>query len=419
MGPTGRPEMPGLIDRYLLRPLVGRFAAIVGIIVFLLSLETMPRLFEEMRGVKNGAPLVFRSLASLAPEYVGIAIPFALFLATALTFRSLAMRGELDVLAATGLSNWRLLRQPLLLGASCCLLVIALRGYLQPAGERELYRIGDSVAAGDFGFGLEPAVSHSLGRGTRLFFARVDPSGQTIQDVALEAGGYTFLASSARLQPTRSGLLVSLDHGDVIPPLDPASPRHFRFAHFTTAIPFDPSIPQRPVSIRDRLDQIDLDQLLGSGPRVSAQAARAAALSRLSAAMLCLLLPVLGLVFGVPAKRSRSALGLGAGVLLILLFIRLSALVQDHFAAAAVWLDVALVGGFALASAALALVQQREGAGIVEQRLEGAVRKLARALFRVAIIARTLASTRSHRAAGNGRLPQSGLRPANNRSGYG
>ncbi|MDB5697352.1 MAG: hypothetical protein JWN69_156, partial [Alphaproteobacteria bacterium] len=96
-----------LVDRYICRLTLRPLLLAIATIVFILSLETLPRLLEKLNGVVNRTELVFLSLMSLAPEYIGIALPIALFLATALAFRQLALNGELDALAASGMSDLR------------------------------------------------------------------------------------------------------------------------------------------------------------------------------------------------------------------------------------------------------------------------------------------------------------------------
>ena len=163
-----------LIDRYVLRQVIAWYAIVVGVVMFLLCIETTPRLLVQLAGIREGPSLVARSLASLMPEYVAIALPIGLFLGTALTFRRLATAGELEVFAASGIGNGRLLMGPAMLGILTCALLVGLRGYIQPAGERRLDAIGMAVRTGQFGYSIEPGVSHRLGRESQLYFGRID-----------------------------------------------------------------------------------------------------------------------------------------------------------------------------------------------------------------------------------------------------
>lgn len=357
-----------LIDRYILRQLAGWYAATIGVVVFLLWMETMPRLLDQLAGVSERMPLLLRSLISLLPEYVAVAVPLALFLSTAVSFRRLALAGELDVLSAVGIGNWRLIRQPLLVGLLSGLLVISLRGYLQPAGERSLDAIGRAVKSGKFGFGLDPGVAHRLGPGISLFFARSDASRQTIENVALDGPGFTALAASATVQPTLGGsVLITFRNGTIITPSGD-QPRLVSFRQFTMMTGARSPPRERNRQARDRMDRIDLHRLFGpaSDPGLSPAMMRASAAARLAAAFFCLVVPIFGFVLGIPPKRSRSSIGIGVGIVAIILFWRLSALIESRFAAQAFPLHAALLLAIAMIGLQLLRYQDRNGPGAVE-----------------------------------------------------
>ncbi len=382
--PLRRPLL--LVDRYVLRLMLPWYGAVIGVVVFLLCLETMPRLVATLGALGDGMSLVVRSLASLIPEYVAVALPIALFLATALTVRRLAMAGELDVFAASGLDNRRLLLWPMILGLFSCLLLLGLRGYVQPAGERELDAIGLAVRSGQFGYALDPGVSHQLNRGTSLYFQRVDARSGLLENIIVHHERKIASANSAMLRRSAvSGLILWLNDVTVIWDLDSDRPRVARLRQLRLAIPFAPprSLPRQ--SPRDRLDRLSLTQLLHVGtmetrmPDLAAARARASASARIAAALLCCIMPLFGFAHGPPPKRSRSAIGIGVGIVEIILFWRISALIEDRFTAAAPAAHAALVATFAFVALQLARYQQREGFGAVEQvlaRMTGIARQL-------------------------------------------
>src|ERR1043166_3381030 len=102
------------IARYILRlvlvPMIGTFVLAAS----LLLLEKMLRLFDFVAGQGGPVGVVFKMLANLMPEYLGMAIPRGLMLGFLLPFRKLAPSSELDVMRAVGLSYPRLLRVPYL-----------------------------------------------------------------------------------------------------------------------------------------------------------------------------------------------------------------------------------------------------------------------------------------------------------------
>src|SRR3546814_7198567 len=92
------------------------FLGTAAVIVLLLSLENSRRLMGQIEHVERPLSVLLELLAYLVPEYLAMGLLIALFLAVALAFRSMALKGELDILMSVGLSPWRLLRVPLLLG---------------------------------------------------------------------------------------------------------------------------------------------------------------------------------------------------------------------------------------------------------------------------------------------------------------
>lgn len=86
---------------------------------------------DLLDGVERPAAVLFKFMFYLIPEYLGIGLLFATFLATALRFRSLALSVELDILWAVGMSPLRVLRVPMVISLAIALLHIGLRGYVQ------------------------------------------------------------------------------------------------------------------------------------------------------------------------------------------------------------------------------------------------------------------------------------------------
>jgi lipopolysaccharide export system permease protein len=361
------------------------FLGVTATVTFLLCLETFPRLFQDMSGVREAAWLILRSFASLVPEYVGFALPLAIFLSSALLFRQLALAGELDALAASGIGTMRMLRVPLLIGGAGFLLLLGLRGFVQPAGERQLDSIARSVSHGEFGFSLEPRVANRLAADTHLYFNRTNDRSDLLFGVVIEQGAKSLAAETARLVLTGNGnLVLRLGKGQIIW-RDRADGIHtMRFDKFHLAVPVRP--PARPGGrqpARDRLDRIDLDQLLAfdkDRAGLTDKMARAAASGRLAGAGLCLVLPLFGLALGVPPKRSRSAVGLGAGIFGIVLFWRSAAFVEDRLT------DLAPLGHLLLLAALIVLArqllryQEREGFGAVELALRDSLARARRRL---------------------------------------
>jgi lipopolysaccharide export system permease protein len=370
-----------ILDRYLLRIAAGWYATVVAVIVFLLSVETLPSLLGRLSGVNHPGPVIFRSLVSLIPEYVGVGLPLAVFYATALAFRRLALAGELDVLGAVGLSSARLMRVPILIGLATCLLLIGIRGFVQPAGERHLDAIGRSVSAGEFGFALQPRIENRLGPSMSLYFDRAGSAGNQLHGIIIDSGTTAIAARRATLASGIGDQLnFALSDGSIVWRKNDRLYHAVKFRTFRLAVQTTVPKPRRSTAARDRLERLDFGDLVPLAAQaergLTAEMGVASASARISGALFCLILPVFGMVLGVPPKRSRSAIGLGAGVVAIVLFWRASALIEDHFVAIAPAAHAGLVAAFALAAFLLLRFQQRAGPGAVEAAFVRALQSL-------------------------------------------
>jgi lipopolysaccharide export system permease protein len=380
---------PTLVDRYILRRILGWYAAVVGVIVALLWLETLPRLIDQLGKVRQGAALIASALLSLIPEYLSIGVPLAVFLGTAVTFRRLALAGEIDVLAGSGLSDSRLLRWPVIVALASCLLLLGLRGYWQPAGERRIDAIGLAVASGDYGFGLEAGVPHSLAPGTDLYFSRVGPD-HVLDGVFVQQGPVSVSARAARLYATPDGQVVlSLNDGVIVAEVADQGSQAARFQSFHLAIPIPGQQTVNRQSPRNRLDRYALPDLLAlpAGPTsagLTQAMAIASASGRIATILFCGLLPLFAFALAIPPKRSRSGLGIGVGLVLIITFWKLAALIEDQFVATAPVGHLAVLLFFATGAFWLLRQQRRHGHGAVEAMLEctlGRIPAMARARF--------------------------------------
>ncbi|MCP4617149.1 MAG: LptF/LptG family permease, partial [Bradyrhizobium sp.] len=98
----------------------------------LLVLDRMLRLFEFVATEGGPVSVVWRMLANLLPEYLGLGIPIGLMLGCLLAFRRLATSSELDVLRAVGMSYTRLLKVPFMYAMALAALNLAIVGFIQP-----------------------------------------------------------------------------------------------------------------------------------------------------------------------------------------------------------------------------------------------------------------------------------------------
>ncbi len=78
------------IDRYMARLIAVPLISMLFITAMLLVLDRMRRLFEFVADEGGPVSVVWRMLANLLPEYLGLGIPIGLLLGVLLAFRRLA-----------------------------------------------------------------------------------------------------------------------------------------------------------------------------------------------------------------------------------------------------------------------------------------------------------------------------------------
>jgi lipopolysaccharide export system permease protein len=100
-------------DRYILSQIFPSLGMTLMVALLILLVERLLRVLDLVLG--NSGPLhyVARMLAYLAPHYLGIALPFAFFLAILLTFNRLSRESEFDAFLSAGIGLHQIIR-PLL-----------------------------------------------------------------------------------------------------------------------------------------------------------------------------------------------------------------------------------------------------------------------------------------------------------------
>ena len=127
------------IDRYILRLVLAPMVATLVISLTLLLAERMLGFLDLTLGKKNSFTSVFKMLAYLAPNYLGLAVPIAIYLGVLFGFNRLSKSREIDAMQASGTNLPRLFRPVMMLVFVLMLGNLVAVGWLQPYG-RYSYR---------------------------------------------------------------------------------------------------------------------------------------------------------------------------------------------------------------------------------------------------------------------------------------
>lgn len=326
------------IDRYMVRLILLPLLSTLVISAMLLVLDRMLRLFDFVATEGGPVSVVWKMLASLLPEYLGLGIPIGLLLGVLLAFRKLATSSELDVMRGVGMSYWRLLRVPFMFALVLAALNLAIVGFVQPQAryayeglrfELRTGALGASIKVGEFthfGDRMTIRIEQSRDDGRRL-------TGIFVKALTKDNASYAVTAESGKFLATGNPdeIVFQLTNGVLIndaPKL--ASPRVLTFTTHNLPIPLP-----RIGSFRERGDtsvdqalrnvELTLPELarLGKDPSANEQIrdrTRAEFHFRVVEVATMFLLPLLALALGVPPKRSTSALGVFLAIVMVVAY---------------------------------------------------------------------------------------------------
>ena len=327
------------IDRYMARLIALPLFSTLVIAAMLLILDRMLRLFDFVATQGGPISVVWRMLANLLPEYLGLGIPIGLMLGILLAFRRLATTSELDVMRGVGMSYARLLRVPYMYTVALALVNLAIVGFIQPKAryfyeglrfELRTGALGASIKVGEFAhFGPKMTIrieqSREKGRQLQGIFVHQQSAPETW--VSVTARGGEFLATD-----DPDTIIFRLTDGTLVHN-DPKfrAPRVLTFTNHDLPIPLP-----RYESFRARGGRNlewtlpELAQLGQEGDtRELRNESRAEFHFRMVEIASMFLLPLLAVALGVPPKRSTSALGVFLSIVIIVTYHKINQYAAD------------------------------------------------------------------------------------------
>ena len=346
------------VDRYIFRLVVVPMVGVFALAASLLLLDKMLRLFDFVAVEGGPVAVVFKMLGALIPEYASLAIPLGLLLGVLLAFRKLAMSSELDTMRAVGLSYWRLLRVPYAITLVLMAVNIALVFYIQPVSryyyeqmEYELRSgaLGASIKVGEFttlADRMALRIEESEDNGQRLvgIFARVaNDEGQVLSISAREGA---FMATN----DDPNTIILRLTEGTIVQDTGSETPRVLSFSRHDLPIdlPRIEEFRERGEASREYI----LPELLSIGwseetaSEPQRDAVQAAFNYRTVEVVMMILMPLLAVALAIPPKRSSSALGVFASIILVVSYHKINQYGEDIAALGRIDPVVALWGPF-------------------------------------------------------------------------
>ena len=327
------------IDRYMARLIAVPLISTLLISAMLLVLDRMLRLFDFVATEGGPVSVVWRMLANLLPEYLGLGIPIGLMLGCLLAFRRLGTSSELDVLRAVGMSYTRLLKVPYMYAIALAALNLSIVGFVQPWARYNYEQLRFELRSGALGASIKVGEFTSFGARMTLRIEESENGGRDLSGIFVQMvtkDGSPLAVTAETGQFLRSDdpdtIIFRLTNGTLVHS-DKTSkvPRVLTFSTHNLPIPL-PKYEQ----FRKRGDR-SLEQTLPELARVGGDrsakeqqrdTSRSAFHFRLAEVASMFLLPLLAVALGVPAKRSTSALGVFLSIVLIVTYHKINEYAQ-------------------------------------------------------------------------------------------
>jgi lipopolysaccharide export system permease protein len=323
------------LDRYLAARIALPLFATVIVSAMLLVLDRMLRLFDFV--IREGGPMsvVWKMLANLLPEYLGLGIPIGLMLGILLAFRRLALSSELDAMRGAGVSWARLLRVPYLWALAAALVNLAIVGFVQPLARYAFEELRYELRSGALGASVQVGEFTRLGPRATLRVEASEDGGARLSGLFLrteDRSGQSFVVTAARgrflATDNPDVILLALEDGVLVqdaPGL--AAPRVLRFSRHN--LPIDLPAMSAFRARGERELEMTLPELVRVGgdaaaPPASRNQSIATSQRRLIQVAVMAVLPLLAVALAVPPKRSASALGILVAIILLVGYHKLS-----------------------------------------------------------------------------------------------
>ena len=328
-----------IADRYILRQVAKPIMAAIAIGMMVLLAERMVRLLDVTLGKRNSFAVVFELLAYLAPHYLGLAVPLALFLGLLLGFNKISKDSELDAFLAAGIGLHRLARSVMLLACVLSVFSIAVFGWLQPHTRYAYRAVMFTVSNVEVFYLAEEGVF--MQSGTRTFILDKLKRGEGaferifIFDYKGKAGAETTTAARGRLieAPGQTRPVLRLENGqrlkiDEWPLSDNALlplPQAGSFEVADTPLGTITNKIFRPRGSDEReLTLVELYQRVMNPPPDSKPRTiwenRSELHKRAVMILTTLILPFLALPFAITRRRSQRAYRIGLALIILIAY---------------------------------------------------------------------------------------------------
>ena len=370
-----------LTDRYIAGKVCRYYFTILLVAVSLLLLENLPRIVDAASHLADPMTASGLILLGLLPEYLALAGIFGVYLTSANLAYRLIRRNELSGWTSAGISTFRVTRALAALAIGNAVMVMAMLGWLQPAGARMIVRVDHDIAFGLYGVAFERKRPTQLGKYGTIYFDDVDFESGSLRGVLVTLPTEVISSQEAVITAAKeNSVQISFRQGLIIDQEHPEKSRTAHFDKLTLVIPADANSlmikDTEPFeNLADIATLIAISSSDASAPAFRV-AARAEASYRLALPFLALLLSWLGFSLGIPDRSANSMAAVGLGLCLVVLAVRVANMGRGVFASHAFAWETGLLLLMTSLCWVIARLNERFDNGFIDHAIMRTARKL-------------------------------------------
>jgi lipopolysaccharide export system permease protein len=357
-----------IVDRHVLRQVATPLGTALTIGLVMLLADRMVHLLDTALGKKNSFGIVFEMMAYLVPNYLGTAIPAAVFLGLLFGFSRMSAASETDAFLAAGIGLHRLAQPVIVLSVFFAVVSLLISGWVQPYARYAYRAIVFNLVNVEAFYLAEEGVF--MQAGTRTFVLdRLNRSVSSFDHVFIyddkgKGGSDTITATTGQLVdvPGETRPVLHLDNGHRLTfktPPDPAqgvaaAPEVAEFEVANAPLGRIGKDVFRPRGDDEwELTLAELFAMRDSPPRNTTRVAIIAEIhKRLVDTAGLLILPFLALPFAVGGRRQQRGYRFGLALVLVVAVHEIIGQGSNaaHMGASpwlTMWLPLGLLGAFA------------------------------------------------------------------------
>lgn len=171
-----------LIDRYILKSLIGPFIFALGTVIFVFLFQFLTRSLDQFVGKGLSIWVIIQLISLNLAWMLTLAVPMAMLVASLMTFGSLSSNNEITIMKASGISLFRLMLPLILFSFVICYLMVRFNNDVLPEANHKARILLYDISKTKPTFILEPGKFADL-QGVQILVKKTFPNSNNIEGI--------------------------------------------------------------------------------------------------------------------------------------------------------------------------------------------------------------------------------------------